>query len=537
MPAGSITAPLASANVNGSAVSISSNSSDAGSGVASAQFQRSPAGANTWTTISTDSSSPYAVNWDTTPLADGLYDLRVITTDNAGNTFTSSLVNNVRVDNTRPTVSMTAPTNNSYLRGSSVTISANANDGGSGLAGVQFKLDGVANIGSEDTSSPYSITWSTVGKTNGPHTLSAVARDSAGNTQTSTTISVTVDNQAPTVSVTAPLSGVTVSGSSVAISANASDNTSVAGVQFMLDCPGPACGSLGPEDTSSPYTYTWDTTSLANGPHTLSALARDVAGNTNTSSLVTVNVDNTTPPPTDTEEPSIPTGLHSTAKSISTISLAWDASTDNPGGSGVAGYKIYRDGNFVTSTTLLNYTDTGLDAGTTYDYTVSAYDNASNKSPESPVVSVATDSIPAPTVSLSAAPDTINSGDSSTLSWDSTDATDCVASGGWSGDKATSGSESTGALTAGQTYTLTCSGAGGIAQASTSVTVKDAPPPPPPPSFKMGDLNRDGHVDIFDLSILLTHYGSYGTPNQGDINQNQVIDIYDLSLLLTNYGK
>ena len=103
-PTGAVTAPAAAANVRGASVSVTSNSADGGSGVANALFQRSPAGAGTWTTIgAADTSSPYGVTWDTTAVTDGLYDLRVITTDNAGNTFTSTTVTNVRVDNTNPT--------------------------------------------------------------------------------------------------------------------------------------------------------------------------------------------------------------------------------------------------------------------------------------------------------------------------------------------------------------------------------------------------------------------------------------------------
>ena len=102
-PTGAVTAPAAAANVRGSSVSVTSNSADGGSGVANALFQRSPAGAGTWTTIgAADTSTPYAVTWDTTAVTDGLYDLRVITTDNAGNTFTSTTITNVRVDNTKP---------------------------------------------------------------------------------------------------------------------------------------------------------------------------------------------------------------------------------------------------------------------------------------------------------------------------------------------------------------------------------------------------------------------------------------------------
>lgn len=78
---------------------------------------------------------------------------------------------------------------------------------------------------------------------------------------------------------------------------------------------------------------------------------------------------------------------------------------------------------------------------------------------------------PAPTVTLTASPTSVNSGTGSTLTWSSTNTTACTASGSWTGTKATSGSQSTGNLTASQTYTLTCTGAGGSANASAGVSV------------------------------------------------------------------
>src|SRR5438105_3240435 len=84
-PVASFAAPAANAIVRG-AVTVSSDSADADSGVASARFQHSPAGAGTWTTIGVpDTTAPYAVAWDTTGVVDGLYDLRVTTVDNVGN--------------------------------------------------------------------------------------------------------------------------------------------------------------------------------------------------------------------------------------------------------------------------------------------------------------------------------------------------------------------------------------------------------------------------------------------------------------------
>jgi len=78
---------------------------------------------------------------------------------------------------------------------------------------------------------------------------------------------------------------------------------------------------------------------------------------------------------------------------------------------------------------------------------------------------------PTPTVTLTASPTSLSSGASATLTWSSTNATSCVGSGGWSGSIATSGSQSTGALSTTTTYQLGCSGPGGTAQASAKVTV------------------------------------------------------------------
>src|SRR3989475_5467196 len=76
----------------------------------------------------------------------------------------------------------------------------------------------------------------------------------------------------PTVSMTAPAAGVTVAGT-VTVSANASDNVGVAGVQFKLDG-----ANLGAEVTTAPYTLSWNTATASNGAHTLTAVTRDAAG-------------------------------------------------------------------------------------------------------------------------------------------------------------------------------------------------------------------------------------------------------------------
>jgi hypothetical protein len=99
------------------------------------------------------------------------------------------------------------------------------------------------------------------------------------------------DTTAPSVSVSAPAAGATVSGTAVTVSAAASDNVGVAAVQFKLDG-----ANLGAEDTSSPYSLSWNTTGVSNGTHTLTAVARDAAGNITTSAGRTLSVNNASVP-------------------------------------------------------------------------------------------------------------------------------------------------------------------------------------------------------------------------------------------------
>lgn len=79
----------------------------------------------------------------------------------------------------------------------------------------------------------------------------------------------------------------------IPVTANATDNVGVVGVQFFLDGT-----ALGPEDRTAPYSVTWNTTTMPNGTYTLTARARDAAGNIGTSPPVLVDVLNsdTTPP-------------------------------------------------------------------------------------------------------------------------------------------------------------------------------------------------------------------------------------------------
>ncbi len=129
------------------------------------------------------------------------------------------------------------------------------------------------------------------------------------------------DTTPPTVSITSPASGATVSGTTT-VSASASDNVGVAGVQFFVDG-----SALGAEDTTSPYSASWNTTSVANGSHSLTARARDAAGNSTTSGAVTVTVSNASSGTTRFEE---------TAATL-TPSGAWTQTTSAGAGATLSG--------------------------------------------------------------------------------------------------------------------------------------------------------------------------------------------------------
>jgi len=181
-----------------------------------------------------------------------------------------------------PTVSITSPTSGAFIAGT-VPVYASATDA-TGVAGVQFQVDG-GNLGAEVVAAPYVTLWNTTSYGSGTHLLSAVARDAAGVTGTAAPVLVTVDNFPPSVAITAPASGAMVSGT-ITVSASATDNIGVVGVQFKVDDM-----YLGAELTTGPYAIRWNTASVSNGLHKLTAVARDAAGNTSTSA-VTVHVTN-----------------------------------------------------------------------------------------------------------------------------------------------------------------------------------------------------------------------------------------------------
>ncbi|HZH79208.1 MAG TPA: Ig-like domain-containing protein, partial [Archangium sp.] len=192
-------------------------------------------------------------------------------------------------DTTPPMASLTAPASGATLK-STVTLSASASDN-FGVARVDFYVD--SQLVGSDTSSPFSLSWDTRSVANGAHSLSVVAYDATGLSGTSASVPFTVDNDLtpPTVSLTAPASGATVSGT-VTLSASASDNVGISKVEFYDG------STLVGTDASAPYSVSWNSRSGPNGSRTLTATAYDAVGNFSTSAAVTVTTNNDFTPPT-----------------------------------------------------------------------------------------------------------------------------------------------------------------------------------------------------------------------------------------------
>lgn len=272
------------------------------------------------------------------------------------------------VDTDAPTVSVTAPAGNIEY-GSTYNITATAASPDSSVTKVEFFVDGT--LKGQDTTSPYTYAWATTGVTEGTRALTAKVYDAAGKVTVSSAVNATViDSIAPTVSITSPVANANLSGT-ITVSVTANDNTNGKGLaktELYVD------NVLKSTDTTSPYQFVLDSTTLTAGAHTLSAKAYDnaLAANITTSSNVAVTVDNS-----DKTAPSAPTSLRATNTTLTSITLAWNASTDNVG---VTAYRLSRGATVIYTGPALTFVDSGLTEASSYNYSIVALDAANNVS-------------------------------------------------------------------------------------------------------------------------------------------------------------
>jgi peptidoglycan/xylan/chitin deacetylase (PgdA/CDA1 family) len=158
--------------------------------------------------------------------------------------------------------------------GQPVTVGLSATDtGGSGVAVTRYTTDGSTPTTSSPTySAPLVLSQTT--------TLSYRSWDNAGNVEPTRTITLRIDTAAPTVAITAPANGATIKAAQTTITASASDvGSGVKSVDFYVD------GTRVGTDTTAPYSDGWKAT---RGPHKLTAIATDMAGNTGSSAPVSI---------------------------------------------------------------------------------------------------------------------------------------------------------------------------------------------------------------------------------------------------------
>lgn len=323
--------------------------------------------------FSVDENAPFGAELDTSMLNPGLHTLKSVAYDAAGNAKSATV--SILVDNVPPTVSMQTPQLDVSVSGTSVPISAIASDV-NGIARVEFYRDESMLIGI-DTGTPFGVTWNSFTASNGAHTLFAKAFDRAGNSSVSTSIPVQVNNVAdaiaPTVLLSTPRNGTRVRGT-ISVTANGRDDKGLASVSFFNDT------DLSPfaVDSLSPFATTLNTELRNDGPLVLRALATDGAGNTGTSTPVTVTVDNTPPV-------LMLASIQNGAALSGIITLSADASDT----SGISRVEFYRDNNVRLSSDLLapytyawNTTYTTVGAHTLY---AKAYDKAGNVVASTPI--------------------------------------------------------------------------------------------------------------------------------------------------------
>ncbi len=315
------------------------------------------------------------------------YRYRIRAYDAAGNfsSYSSIATSTTAAETTPPTVPSGLSASATSGTQASLSWSASTDSGGSNLSGYKIErcqgsgCSGFVQI-AVTASTSYPDTTLSSGVT---YRYRVRAYDGAGNNSGySNTVAVTTpDTVAPTVP--SGLAAAAPSSNSVNLTwTGSTDNVAVTGYKVYRG--GTQIGTAG----ATNYT---DNTVVGSTAYTYTVSAYDSAGNNSASS-------NTAPVTTpDTIAPGVPTGLSASAPSSTQVNLSWNAVSDT-GGSGLAGYRIYRGGVHIANSSATNYSDTSVSGSTGYSYRVAGYDNAGNTSAQSSAASVTTPDTTAPSV-------------------------------------------------------------------------------------------------------------------------------------------
>ncbi len=296
-PTASITAPVSGGYVNDS-LPVSTSASDA-YGVKSVQYMvggtlvgspittpDTPGGYTYSTTIDLDH---FLLLGQTVKLNNGPYTLTAIVTDNAGNVKLAQVPFNIG-NAPLSAATVTAPANGTYAT-KTTTVTATAT-GGTGPFTGTLLVDGVAtSVVPTVNANTLTFAWNSASLADGSHTLSVSISDSTAAKVTSTPVTVTVDNTAPSTYLITPVAN-TVFNGTMPVSAHASDAYGIKSVQYAIDGTPSGTALTTPDAGTGGYTYSalLNVASLANGAHSLTDIATDNAGNVTTSAPVTIYV-------------------------------------------------------------------------------------------------------------------------------------------------------------------------------------------------------------------------------------------------------
>jgi hypothetical protein len=260
---------------------------NAGLAFGAPRLEYAPAGSGRWSTGCTGLlvvNTSTTCQWSTTPLADGLYDVRASVV--AGfTTYTSTVQTDVLVDNTRPTVTMTDPgTPLSGVR----TFAATASDAGAGVdtVEVQYLPSGTSTWRTlcTVTAAPWSCRYDTTALAGGTYSFRAVATDGVGLQTTSASVANrVVDNSVSSVSLVDPGQYLT---GTVTLTATANAPVGVTSVRIQRAPAGGTSWTDVCTTTTSPYACSLDTRTVADGSYDLRAVLLDARGTTTTSAVV-----------------------------------------------------------------------------------------------------------------------------------------------------------------------------------------------------------------------------------------------------------
>ena len=235
-----------------------------------------------------DTSSPYAISWNTATASNAAHRVSARARDAAGNIGVAADVA-VTVSNP-PKLIITAPAPGVAISGSTVGVAYTTQGDLTGVDHAHFRLDTKPEVMDLTLDGAYTIPEVAQGShvLNGYLVRSDHSKISGTDAAPVSFSTLTPDTAPPSVSITAPSNWSAVSGT-VTVIADANDDVGVTAVQFLIDG-----SNWGPPDTGPPYAASWQSSSVANGPHTLSAVAYDASSN-QASTTVTVTVSNTDP--------------------------------------------------------------------------------------------------------------------------------------------------------------------------------------------------------------------------------------------------